>query len=260
MEVIIQPDAASASLIAARIVANAIRKKPNTVLALAAGNTPLPLYRELARLHQDSDLDFSEVATFCLDEYIGVSADHPCSFANFLSENLLGQVNVKPTNIHTFDGLAKNIPGQCSLYEQAIKSCGGIDIQILGIGTDGHIGFNDPSSSLVSRTRIKTLTDPARKDVARFFKNINEAPKHCLTMGVGTIMESRLIIILAFGDSKADAVAKAVEGPITSMAPASILQMHASTKLFIDEAAAANLERRNYYKYVYENKPNWQQY
>lgn len=260
MEVIIQPDAESASIVAARIVARLIRKKPDTVLSLSAGNSPLLLFRELIRLHEEDDLDFSQVTAFCLDEYIGVSSDHPCAFAQFLSENLYEQINIRQDKIHFFDGMAKNIPAQCSAYEDAIRAAGGIDMQILGIGTDGHMGFNDPSSSLASRTRIKTLTDNARKEVQRFFKTPSEAPKHCLTMGIATIMESRTVMLLAFGDTKADAVAKTVEGPISSMVPASVLQWHPSAKLLADSAAGSSLERRNYYKYVYENKPPWQQY
>jgi glucosamine-6-phosphate deaminase len=260
MEMIIQPDADTASRIAAGLVAKLVKAKPDAVLGFATGGTPLLLYKELARLHRTEGLDFSRITTFNLDEYVGVRPDHPCSYTRFMMEKLFSHINVRPENIHIPNGMTKNIPEECARYEKAISDAGGIDLQVVGIGTDGHIGFNEPCSSLASRTRIKSLTEQTRKDNARFFSNLNEVPKHCITMGVGTIMESRKIIFLAFGEDKADIVAKAVEGPITAMVPASTLQLHPDVRVFVDVAAAAKLERKNYYQWVYANKPDWQKF
>jgi len=260
MEMIIQPDAETASRIAARLVAKLVRAKPDAVLGFATGDTPLLLYKELARLHKAEGLDFSRVTTFNLDEYIGVEPDHPCSYTRFMMENLFNHINVRPEKIHILNGMTKNIPEECARYEKAICDAGGIDLQVVGIGADGHIGFNEPSSSLSSRTRLKTLTDETRRDNARFFANASEVPHDAITMGVGTIMESRRIVFLAFGRDKANIVAKAVEGPITAMVPASALQLHPDVKVFVDEVASCKLERKSYYQWVYDNKPEWEQF
>jgi len=260
MEVIIQPDGHEASLLGARIVADTIREQPDCVLGLATGSTPVMLYKELARMHLEEGLDFSRVTTFNLDEYVGLPADHPSSYHSFMRENFFDHVNIPDHRIHIPDGMAPEIPSYCKQYEGEIKATGGIDLQILGIGTDGHIGFNEPTSSLASRTRIKTLTEQTRKDNARFFDREEEVPHHVLTMGIGTIMESRMCVLLAFGGNKAEAVALSVEGPVTSMVPASILQMHPCAKVIVDEAAAVGLKRRDYYRWVYDNKPHWQRF
>lgn len=258
MEIVVQKDAESSATLAARLIAKRLRQKPNLVLGLATGGTPVPLYRELARLHRDEGLDFSRVATFNLDEYIGLDPTHPGSYMRFMKENLFDHINIPPSNIHIPNGMAKDIPAECAAYEQAIRDAGGIDIQVVGIGTNGHLGFNEPSSSLASRTRNKTLTEQTRRDNARFFASLDEVPRHCLTMGVGTILDSRQILFLAFGAGKAEIVAKAVEGPITAMVPASVLQLHADVKIFVDEAASMKLERRAYYQWVYDNMPEWE--
>ena len=258
MEVIIQPTSGDASLIAARHVARLVREKPDAVLGLATGSTPLAVYRELARLHRDEGLDFGRVTTFNLDEYVGLSPEHPASYHAFMREHFFDHVNVAPERIHIPDGLAPDIPAFCAEYEKRIHAAGGIDLQLLGIGSDGHIGFNEPSSSLASRTRIKTLTAETRRDNAAAFGHPEKVPLHVITMGVGTIMDARQVFILAFGEKKADAVAAAVEGPISAMNPASILQMHPFAKCLIDEAAAAGLTRTSYYRWVYQNKPAWQ--
>ena len=254
MEIIIQPTAVEANRVAARLLAGLIRKKPAAVLGMATGSTPLALYRELVALK----LSWRKVKTFNLDEYVGISPPHPQSYHHFMWENLFGQVNIDKKNVHIPDGLAKDIPKFCANYEKQIRAAGGIDLQVLGIGTDGHIGFNEPTSSLASRTRIKTLTPQTRKDNARFFGSEAEVPHHCITMGIGTILAARHCVLLAFGKNKARAIAEAVEGPITSMNPASALQFHPKTTVFLDEAAAAELKLKDYYRWVYDNKPDWQ--
>lgn len=254
MEVIIQPTAEAASAIAARIVARLLREKPDAVLGLATGNTPLLLYRQLVAMK----LDWGRVTTFNLDEYVGLPAEHPQSYHAFMRENLFRHVNIEPERVHIPDGLTKDIPAYCARYEQTIREAGGIDLQVLGIGTDGHIGFNEPTSSLASRTRIKTLTAETRRDNARFFGGEAEVPHHVLTMGIGTIMDARQIMLLAFGECKAHAVAQAVEGPITAMNPASILQLHPVAKIVLDQPAASQLRYADYYRWVHDNKPDWQ--
>jgi glucosamine-6-phosphate deaminase len=173
-------------------------------------------------------------------------------------ENLFQHTNISPENVHIPNGMARDIPRACAWYEERIQEAGGIDLQVLGIGTDGHIGFNEPTSSLVSRTRIKTLTVQTRQDNARFFKSEAEVPHHVLTMGIGTVMEARQCLLLALGENKAQAIADAVEGPITANNPASALQMHPTVKVCLDDAAASRLKRADYYRWVYENKPEWQ--
>ena len=258
MEIIIQPTSDAASIIAARHVARLVRDKPNAVLGLATGNTPLMMYRELVRMHREQGLDFSEVTTFNLDEYVGLPPEHPASYHSFMWENFFSQVNVRRERVHIPDGLSSHIPAFCRKYEEAIVEAGGIDLQVLGIGSDGHIGFNEPSSSLASRTRIKTLTAETRRDNAEAFGSPDKVPFHVITMGVGTIMDTRQVIILAFGAKKAEAISAAVEGPITAMVPASILQMHPVAQCIIDEAAATKLKRTEYYRWVYDRKPDWQ--
>jgi glucosamine-6-phosphate deaminase len=260
MEVIIKQSAAAASLAAADRVAKQIKRKPDTVLGLATGSTPLMLYRELVRMHEEEGLDFSQVTTFNLDEYIGLPVDHEQSYRRFMNENLFARINIKMENTHVPDGMTDDVPATCAAYEQAIVDAGGIDLQVLGIGSDGHVGFNEPTSSFASRTRIKTLTRQTVADNARFFDDDeSKVPHHCITMGIGTIMDARMNIMLAFGENKALAVAATVEGPVASVMPASVLQHHPHAKVFVDEAAAANLRHADYYRWVYDNKPEWEQ-
>jgi glucosamine-6-phosphate deaminase len=258
MEVVIQPSPNACAAKAARLIANLIQRKPNAVLGLATGGTPVGLYQELIRLHEQEGLDFRHVTTFNLDEYVGLPADHPASYHAFMWRELFSRVNIASNRIYIPDGMTTDIPLFCSQYEDSIRRVGGIDLQILGIGTDGHIGFNEPSSSLRSRTRLKTLTERTRADNARFFTDGMEPPRHCITMGIGTIMEARTVVLLAFGAKKADAIAATVEGPISAMVPGSVLQWHPTAKVLIDEPAAAKLSRADYYRWVYENKPSWQ--
>ena len=256
MEIIIQPTQQAATEVAAKIIARLLRDKPTAVLGLATGSTPLSLYRMLIAM----ELDWSQVTTFNLDEYIGLPRDHAQSYHSFMWENLFKHVNISEENVHIPDGNAQDVPRFCREYEEQISAAGGIDLQVLGIGTDGHIGFNEPTSSLASRTRIKTLTQQTCKDNARFFGSEESVPRHVITMGIGTIMEARQNLLLAFGHNKSRAVAEAVEGPITSINPASILQMHPVTKIILDEPAAADLKRADYYRWVYESKPDWQSF
>lgn len=256
MEIIIQPAPEAATDVAARLIARQLQEKPKSVLGLATGSTPLLLYRKLIEMN----LDWSGVTTFNLDEYIGLPCEHPQTYHSFMWENLFRHINIAEENIHIPDGNAEHIPQFCMDYEQEIRAAGGIDIQVLGIGTDGHIGFNEPTSSLASRTRIKTLTQQTRRDNARFFGSEEAVPHHVITMGIGTIMEARQNLLLAFGQNKARAIAEAVEGPITASNPATILQMHPVTKLCIDEPAATLLQRAEYYRWVYDHKPKWQSF
>jgi len=259
MEIIIKENALAGCCAAARVVARLVREKPNAVIGLATGSTPLPLYAELIRLHKEEGLDFSQVITFNLDEYIGLPADHEQSYRRFMNENLFSHINIQMENTHVPDGMAEDVPGTCAAYEQAIVDAGGIDLQVLGIGSDGHVGFNEPTSSFASRTRIKTLTQQTVADNARFFDgDESQVPHHCITMGIGTIMDARMNLVLAFGANKAEAVAATIEGPVAAMMPASILQHHPMAKVFIDEAAAADLKLADYYRWVYIGKPEWQ--
>ena len=251
MEIIIQPNREAATEVAADIITKLLRRKPDAVLGLATGSTPQLLYRRLI----ERKLDWSRVTTFNLDEYLGLSTEHPQSYHHFMWSNLFSHINIRPENVHIPDGMTRNVAAFCEEYEQRIKEAGGIDLQLLGIGSDGHIGFNEPTSSLASRTRIKTLTENTRRDNARFFAEGEEVPKHVLTMGIGTIMEARVNLLLAFGDNKADAVVEAVEGPVSAMNPASVLQLHRTAIFCIDEPAASSLKRADYYRWVYDNKP-----
>ena len=255
MEVIIKSDYTEMTMEAVKIVHSALKEKPNLVLGLPTGNTPLGLYNELARLHREEALDFSQVVTFNLDEYVGLPTSHPQCYHYFMQQHLFSKVNIPPSNRYLPQTTAKGHEAFCAWYEQEIQRHGGIDIQILGIGTDGHIAFNEPSSSLGSRTRIKSLQLSTRQANAQYFGgDINAVPKLAITMGVGTIMEAKHCLLLANGETKADAVAQCVEGPITSELPASALQLHPKTTLILDEAAASRLKRADYYQWVYQNK------
>ncbi|HYR57694.1 MAG TPA: glucosamine-6-phosphate deaminase [Chthoniobacteraceae bacterium] len=258
MEVIIKPDADAVSKEAARIFRRQLATKLESVLGLATGSTPLGLYRELIAMCERGEIDFSGVTTFNLDEYVGLGPEHPQSYFRFMWDNLFSKINIARENIHIPDGLADDIPAHCDEYENAIVKCGYINLQLLGLGSDGHIGFNEPSSALNSRTRLKTLTPLTIADNARFFGSERAVPRHVITMGIGTIMSSEHIIVLAFGEKKAAAVAAMVEGPVTANVPASALQFHTRCQLIIDEAAASALERRDYYRWVYDHKPEWQ--
>lgn len=255
MEVIITPDYDTMSKKAANVVADLLNHKPNAVLGLATGGTPVGLYKELIRMHREEGLDFSHVTTFNLDEYVGLSTDHPQSYFYFMWENLFKDINVPRHAIHVPSGSTTNHTAYCKWYEEEILRKGGIDLQILGIGGDGHIAFNEPGSSLGSRTRLKTLTQETLDDNARFFDKPEDVPRYAITMGVGTILEARQCVMLANAAKKASPVAKAIEGPVTSMITASALQLHRDTIVILDEPAASELKLKDYYHWVYQNKP-----
>ncbi|MGZ5488666.1 MAG: glucosamine-6-phosphate deaminase [Candidatus Aminicenantales bacterium] len=260
MEIIIQPNSQQASELAARIVARTVREKPHAVLGLATGNTPLQLYRNLVRMHRESGLDFSGVTSFNLDEYVGIPPAHPSSFHSYMWAHLFSSINMPRERVNIPDGMTGDILAACRKYEQAIRSAGGVDIQILGIGTNGHIGFNEPSSSLSSRTRIKTLTEETRLDAAAAFGGEEAVPTHVITMGLGTILDSKMCLLLAFGKKKAKAISLAAEGPVTAMVPGSILQMHPRAIFVLDKDAASELKMADYYVWINEHKPDWQKY
>lgn len=252
MRVVIESDADAVGRRAARFVANLVRRKPDCVLGLATGSTPLGTYKELIRLHQEEGLDFSRVTSFNLDEYVGLDPEHDQSYRYFMQENLFRHINVDPSRTHVPDGRAPDLEAYCQQYEDMIKDAGGIDLQVLGIGRDGHIAFNEPGSSLGSRTRLKTLTGETITDNARFFESEDEVPRLAITMGVGTILESRQCLLLALGSSKAQAVQGTIEGPVTAQVTASALQLHRDVIAVIDEEAAGWLTRRDYYAEVEE--------
>lgn len=242
MLVLIKEDSLQMSLEAARQVASQIKKKPDSIIGFATGSTPLGMYNELIRMHKEDGLDFSKVISFNLDEYVGLPPTHPESYHYFMWENLFKHININPSNIHIPMGMADNVIEFCNWYEEKIKSYGGIDLQILGIGANGHIAFNEPGSSLGSRTRIKTLGQKTRLDNSRFFNEIDEVPKYAITMGVGTIMEAKKLLLLASGSNKADAIKATIEGPIMARYPATIVQYHRYATIIIDKEAASQLE------------------
>lgn len=226
----------------ARLIASLVRKEPDCVLGFATGSTPLGMYKELIRMHMEEGLDFSKVVTFNLDEYVGLPPSHQQSYYYFMWENLFKHINVNPRHVHIPMAMAEDIDAHCQWYENKIKEVGGIDLQILGIGANGHIAFNEPGSSLGSRTRIKTLSEKTVRDNARFFENRDEVPKYALTMGVGTIMEAKQLLLMANGPAKAEAIKATVEGPIMAKYPATIVQLHRFATIIIDKDAASKLE------------------
>jgi glucosamine-6-phosphate deaminase len=257
MEVVILPSPEAVCAAAAEAVARLLARRPDAVLGLPTGATPRPLYAELVRRHRDEGLSFARATTFNLDEYVGVPADHPGSFRRYMDEALFHHVDLAPERAHVPDGLAADVPASCAAYEAAIAAAGGLDLVLLGLGEDGHVAFNEPTSSLASRTRIKTLSAASRAANQAAFGS-DPVPAHVVTMGVATILEARRCLLLAHGARKARALAAMVEGPVTSMVPASALQLHPSTTLLCDEAAAAGLALGDYYRQVQAAKPGWQ--
>ncbi len=253
MLVILKRDEEEISLQAAQLIASAVRKKTALALGLATGSTMVGVYKHLVGLHKQGSLDFSRVVTFNLDEYLGLPAAHPRSFHHFMQENLFAHVNVDPRNIHIPDGTIRgNYDRYCASYEEAIRTAGGIDLQLLGIGRNGHVGFNEPTSSIGSRTRLKVLSQETMDDNSKFFAPGEESPRCAITMGIGTILEARKILLLATGQAKSAAIAKSIEGPITSAVSASALQLHPDVTFIIDDAAASQLTQRDYYHRVLE--------
>ena len=259
MEVIIVEDPAAIGVIGADAIEVLLARNPAAVLGLATGSSPLAIYDELVARYEAGRLSFGRARGFTLDEYVGLPADHPERYRTVIDTVFVSRVDFAPGAVQGPDGLATDIPAACAQYEDAIAEAGGVDLQILGIGTDGHIGFNEPGSSLASRTRIKTLTRQTRIDNARFFDDdIEQVPTHCLTQGLGTIMAARHVILVATGRSKAEAVHHLVEGSVSAMWPASILQHHPHVTVLLDGAAARRLQLADYYRETYRSKPDWQ--
>jgi len=257
MEVVIRPDADAAAELTARIIADRVRAKPDLVLGLATGRTMEPVYDRLAAM----DLNFSACRTFNLDEYVGVPPQDPQSYRRYMNERLFERINIRLANTHVPNGVAADLGAEVASYERRIKEAGGIDLQLLGIGEDGHIGFNEPLSALMSRTREKALTPKTRQQNAGMFgDDPKRVPTRALTMGVGTILEARELLLIATGGPKAEILAKAVEGPITAMISASALQLHPRCKVIVDQAAASSLTQREYYDWIFANEPEWQAY
>jgi glucosamine-6-phosphate deaminase len=257
VEVIVVPTAEIACQRAARIVARLVREKPEAVLALPTGSTPRGIYAELVRQHRAEGLSFARVSAFNLDEYVGIPAEHPGSFRRALREALYRHIDLPAERAHAPDGEAADLPAACARYEAAIAGAGGLDLALLGLGTDGHIAFNEPTSSFGSRTRLKTLADETRAANQAAF-GAEPVPRHAITVGIATILEARRCLLVAFGAAKASAVAKMVEGPLAAVVPASALQLHAHATVIVDEAAAEGLRLRRYYDAVAAGKPDWQ--
>jgi glucosamine-6-phosphate deaminase len=259
MEVVILRDAKEISGVAADAVGALLSRIPSAVLGLATGSSPLAIYDELAARCDAGLISFRQARGFTLDEYVGLPTDHPELYRNVIDTAFVSRVDFAPGAVKGPDGLAADIPAACAAYENAIREAGGVDLQILGIGTDGHIAFNEPGSSLASRTRIKTLTRQTRMDNARFFDGDAESvPTHCVTQGLATIMEARHVILVATGSRKAEAVHHLVEGSVSAMWPASILQHHPHVTALLDDAAAHRLQLAGYYRETYRSKPEWQ--
>ena len=259
MEVIILQGSQAIADIAADAIGVLLARKPSAVLGLATGSSPVAIYDELASRCDAGRISFQHARAFTLDEYVGLPADHPQRYRNVIDTAFVSRVDFAPGAVHGPDGLAPDIPAACSAYETAIYQAGGVDLQILGLGTDGHIGFNEPGSSLASRTRIKVLARQTRLDNSRFFGgDVDSVPTHCLTQGLATIMEARHVIVVAIGHRKADAVRHLVEGPVTALWPASVLQHHPHVTALLDDAAAHRLQLAGYYRDTYLSKPPWQ--
>jgi glucosamine-6-phosphate deaminase len=259
MEVVPLGSAADIAAVAADIVEAVVRRKPAAVLGLATGSTPLPAYRELIRRSRAGiGPSYAAVTCFNLDEYVGLAAGHEQSYLATIARELTVGLGISPDRVNGPDPSPDGLPTAGERYEAAIAKAGGVDVQFLGIGGDGHLAFNEPGSSLASRTRIKTLTAQTRRDNARFFGSLGEVPKHVLTQGLGTILEARHLLLIATGEGKADAVAAAVEGPVSASCPASVLQLHPHVTVLLEAAAASRLDRLAYYREVYAAKPAWQ--
>lgn len=259
-EVVILDDSEQAGELVADILVRHVAHDAAAVWGLATGSTPLPVYRALARRVARGEVDLSRVRGFALDEYVGLPDGHPQSYRAVIGTEVVRPLRLDPGRVHVPPGSHDGLETAGDRYEQAILDAGGVDVQILGIGTDGHIGFNEPGSSFASTTRVKTLTEQTRRDNARFFDSPDEVPLHCVTQGLGTILRARHLVLIAFGPGKADALAAAVEGPLTASVPASAIQLHARVTVVADRAAASGFRYADYYRHAYANKPAWQEF
>jgi glucosamine-6-phosphate deaminase len=261
MEVIIQPCADAAALLTARLIVARLRAAPDLVLGLATGRTMERVYAHLVRLQREEDLDFSLCRTFNLDEYVGLPPEHPCSYRHYMQTKLFAHINIPRMHTHLPDGTAPDLAAECCAYEQRIHDAGGIGVQLLGMGVVGHIGFNEPLSAMQSRTREKALTPQTREQNKDLFGGDREqVPPRALTMGVGTILDAREVLMLVTGAAKARILAAAIEGPITAMISATALQLHPNCKVIVDEAAAVHLKGQEYYRWVFQHEPEWQEF
>lgn len=258
MEVVPLEDANAVAALAADIVESLVRARPECVLGLATGSSPVPAYRELIRRHDAGGPSYDAVTAFTLDEYVGLPAGHPQSYRATIARELTDPLGIPAGQVHGPDPAL--LPDAGPAYEELIGEAGGVDLQVLGIGTDGHLAFNEPGSSLGSRTRIKTLTEQTRSDNARFFASADEVPRHVLTQGLGTILEAEHLLLIATGVAKAAAIAAAAEGPLTASCPASVLQLHPHVTVLLDPLAATALARGDHYRDVHAAKPEWQGY
>ena len=259
MEVVITHSPADAAVVVADAIERLLSGADGPVLGLATGSSPQPTYRELIERRRRGRISFATTRAFLLDEYVGLPVDHPQAYRSFIERELTRHLDLPAGALAGPDGSGDDLVTAAARYERLIAEAGGIDLQLLGIGRDGHIGFNEPTSSLGSRTRLKTLTDSTRADNARFFDgDIAAVPRHVLTQGIGTILEARHLVLVATGEGKADPVARTVEGPLTAMVPASALQLHPHATVVVDEAAASELTHAAYYREAYDNKPAWQ--
>lgn len=259
MEIVIQPTAEDIASIVADSIEQLLGSHEAPILGLATGSSPLPVYRELVRRHVEQGMSFAHARAFLLDEYVGLPAGHPESYREVIRREFTGLVDITDDHVQSPDGFSAEIATAGERYDAAIAAAGGIDLQLLGIGTDGHIAFNEPGSSLASRTRLKTLTEQTRQDNARFFDSVDDVPFHVLTQGLGTILEARHLVLVATGENKAEVVAAMVEGPLSAFCPGSVLQLHPHATVLLDEAAASQLKFTDYYRYSYAHKPDWQQ-
>jgi glucosamine-6-phosphate deaminase len=260
VEVVITPTPDAAAEIVAGVIARVLDTRPAPVLGLATGSSPLAAYRRLIAAHAHDDLSFAHASALLLDEYVGLPPRHPEAYRAFIKRELIDRVDLPDERLFGPDVYARDLAEACRRYDQLIVDLGGVDVQLLGIGSDGHVGYNEPGSSLASRTRIKTLTRATRADNARFFEDHEqEVPRHVVTQGLGTILAARHLLLVACGAGKAEPVARAVEGPLTAMCPASILQLHPHATVVLDEPAAADLKLADYYREAFDNKPPWQQ-
>ena len=252
MEVVPLPDSEAVARLAADVLVAQVRRRPGTVLGLATGSTPVATYAELAR----RDADWAGVTVFLLDEDVGLPTGHPQTYRATIRRECTDVLGIDPRRVHGPD--PDLLPDAGPAYERLVADAGGIDLQLLGIGADGHLAFNEPGSSLSSRTRVKTLTGQTRADNARFFGSLDEVPRHALTQGLGTVLDARHLLLLATGEAKAAALAAAVEGPLSASCPASVLQLHPHATVLVDAAAGSRLERWDHYAEVYAGKPAWQ--
>jgi len=250
MQIVILKDSAEVAAYGANIFIKQLQNKTNSVLGLATGSTPVSLYRGLIEACDAGLISFKDATSFNLDEYLGLEGTHPQSYRYFMNEQLFNHIDIIKTQTYVPPGDAENPLEACVGYEEKIKAAGGIDIQLLGIGRNGHIGFNEPSSGLMSRTRVKTLTKATIEDNARFFSEDEYQPHLSITMGIGTILDAKKVVLLATGENKADAILATVEGPLMAACPASALQLHTDAILVIDEAAASKLSDRDFYKHI----------